>query len=135
MLKSLSHSMLPRICRSTRLFSQASVTLPHPTEAPQSKKRTPTKAFQHSYFVPRNTRGNLPVYTDIRNGGTRYLVTIRNVDGSVATLARDMAKSLFPKDSEDASRLNIEVVRATGLIISGGRWRNQVVEWLRQKGF
>lgn len=37
---------------------------------------------QYSYFVPRNTRGNLPVYTDVRNGGTRYLVMIRNVDGN-----------------------------------------------------
>jgi hypothetical protein len=37
----------------------------------------------HPYFVPRNTRGNLPVYTDVRNGGTRYLVLVRNVDGNV----------------------------------------------------
>jgi Mitochondrial large subunit ribosomal protein (Img2) len=42
----------------------------------------PSLSAVHSpYFVPRNTRGNLPVYTDIRNGGTRYLVLVRNVDG------------------------------------------------------
>ena len=34
-----------------------------------------------SYFVPRNANGNLPVYSDIRNNGTRYLVLIRGVDG------------------------------------------------------
>jgi Mitochondrial large subunit ribosomal protein (Img2) len=41
-----------------------------------------TVPLPYSYFVPRNTRGNLPVYTDIRNGGTRYLVLVRNVDGN-----------------------------------------------------
>jgi large subunit ribosomal protein L49 len=35
------------------------------------------------YYVPRNSRGSLPVYTDIRNGGTRRLVLIRNVQGNV----------------------------------------------------
>ncbi|KAG6817092.1 hypothetical protein H0H87_012860 [Tephrocybe sp. NHM501043] len=42
---------------------------------------SPAKSFRYPYFVPRNTRGNLPVYTDVRNGGTRYLVLVRNIDG------------------------------------------------------
>ena len=37
---------------------------------------------QHPYFVPRNTRGSLPVYTDIRNSN-KYLTLIRNVEGNV----------------------------------------------------
>ena len=36
-----------------------------------------------TYFVPRNSRGSLPVYSDIRNGGTRYLISVRNVDGNI----------------------------------------------------
>ena len=44
----------------------------------------PKKTVTHSYFVPRNTKGNLPVYTDVRNAGGRYLVLIRNVEGNVA---------------------------------------------------
>ncbi|KAH9001497.1 hypothetical protein EDB92DRAFT_1827022 [Lactarius akahatsu] len=35
------------------------------------------------YFVPRNTRGSLPVYSDVRNGGTRYLISVRNVEGNI----------------------------------------------------
>lgn len=35
------------------------------------------------YRVRRNSHGSVPVYTDIRNGGTRYLVQIRNVEGNV----------------------------------------------------
>ena len=41
-----------------------------------------TVSRSYPYFVPRNSNGNLPVYSDIRNGGTRLQVSIRNVDGS-----------------------------------------------------
>lgn len=40
------------------------------------------RPVQYPYFVARNTRGNLPVYSDIRNAGLRYLIHIRNIDGS-----------------------------------------------------
>ncbi|KAG2352558.1 hypothetical protein BDR07DRAFT_1313275, partial [Suillus spraguei] len=30
-----------------------------------------------------NSRGSLPIYTDVRNGGTKYLVTIHNVQGQL----------------------------------------------------
>lgn len=36
------------------------------------------------YHVARNSRGSLPVYSDVRNAGSRYLVYIRNVDGNVS---------------------------------------------------
>ena len=53
-------------------------------DGPADTTPTPTlKHVQRAYFVRRNSNGNLPVYTDIRNGGTRYLVLIRNVEGSV----------------------------------------------------
>ncbi|KAF8894454.1 mitochondrial large subunit ribosomal protein-domain-containing protein [Infundibulicybe gibba] len=89
----------------------------------------------YSYFVPRNTRGNLPVYTDVRNGGTRYQILIRNIDGNANILANDLATSLFEKGSPEASRIKMDIVRSKNLIISGGRWRSHVVEWLKEKGF
>lgn len=58
--------------RSVRYLTQV-------TTHPSAK----TNPVSYPYFVPRNTRGNLPVYTDIRNGGTRYIVLVRNVDGNV----------------------------------------------------
>lgn len=39
---------------------------------------------QYPYFVPRNSLGSLPVYTDIRNGGTRYTVLIKNIQGDLS---------------------------------------------------
>ena len=40
-------------------------------------------APQLPYFISRNSRGSIPVYTDVRNAGTRYLVLIRNIEGNV----------------------------------------------------
>jgi hypothetical protein len=56
------------------------VNPPPPTPCASSSSTTVT----HPYFVPRNTKGNLPVYTDVRNAGGRYLVLIRNVEGNAA---------------------------------------------------
>ena len=60
-----------------------SITLPGIRNLAQVAVSTTPAQQLHPYFIPRNTRGNLPVYTDIRNGGTRYLVLLRNVDGNV----------------------------------------------------
>ncbi|KAK7440190.1 hypothetical protein VKT23_017133 [Stygiomarasmius scandens] len=89
----------------------------------------------YPYFVPRNSNGSLPVYTDIRNAGTRYLVLLRNIDGDANALAKDLSQSLFKSDSPETSKLKINVVRSKHLVISGGRWKNDVLEWLLRKGF
>jgi len=41
-----------------------------------------SEAKKLPYFIPRNTRGNVPVYSDVRNNGTRYLLYLRNVEGN-----------------------------------------------------
>lgn len=35
------------------------------------------------YSVPRNSKGSLPVYSDIRNGGSRYLILLKNIKGDI----------------------------------------------------
>lgn len=40
-----------------------------------------TTFVRHPYFLPRNSRGSLPIYTDVRNNGGRYMILIRNVEG------------------------------------------------------
>lgn len=44
---------------------------------------TAATVVRHPYFIQRNSRGSIPVYTDVRNAGGRYLVLIRNVEGNV----------------------------------------------------
>lgn len=108
-------------------------------------------AKKYPYFVPRNSLGSLPVYTDIRNAGGRHLVLVRNVDGDARVcftppvmiythqyqqiLAQDLSKTLFPEQSTEKDRLKVEIVRSKHLVISGGRWKNRVTEWLVNKGF
>lgn len=87
------------------------------------------------YFVPRNSRGNLPVYTDVRNGGSRYMVLVRNVEGNANMLVKDLQDTLFEKESSEASRMKIELIRSKNLVITGGRWKNNVMAWLTDKGF
>ncbi|THV07894.1 hypothetical protein K435DRAFT_709018 [Dendrothele bispora CBS 962.96] len=89
----------------------------------------------YPYFVPRNSNGSLPVYSDIRNAGTRHLVLLRNIDGDPNALAQDLSQSLFASGTPESSKLKINVVRSKHLIISGGRWKNDVLEWLLRKGF
>ncbi|KAF8797876.1 hypothetical protein BYT27DRAFT_6906483 [Phlegmacium glaucopus] len=125
MLWLLSKDLVPRLARaSTRCLSQTSATLP---STPQKQKP--------AYFVPRNSQGNLPVYTDVRNNGGRYFVLIRNIDGNAEILAKDLENSLFANESKDRARIKIQTVRSKNLIISGGRWKNQVIEWLKERGF
>ncbi|KAI0361959.1 hypothetical protein OH77DRAFT_1369952, partial [Trametes cingulata] len=87
------------------------------------------------YRVRRNTRGSVPVYSDIRNGGTRYLVLVRNVEGNAQALAQDLKKTLFPPGSPEAQRMRVETTPSRHVVLSGGRWKNAVVEWLVKRGF
>ncbi|KAF5387041.1 hypothetical protein D9615_001656 [Tricholomella constricta] len=130
MLTTCQSHLAPTFRHARRCFAHRAVvsaTAPNAAPMPVSVK--------FPYFIPRNTRGNLPVYTDVRNGGSRYLVLVRNVDGNVDRLAKELRTKLFPKDSPEASRLNIEIVRSKNLVITGGRWKNDVVEFLKEKGF
>lgn len=74
------HTMFARCLWGARFFSQAALA----TDTAAQALKTPAGAIKYPFFVPRNSNGNLPVYTDIRNGGTRILVSIRNVDGNAS---------------------------------------------------
>ncbi|KAF9567597.1 hypothetical protein CPC08DRAFT_626815 [Agrocybe pediades] len=126
---------MPQLLRTIpcRAYSELVTATTSPTASTSTSK--PGTKQSRPYFVPRNTRGNLPVYTDVRNAGGRHLTLVRNVEGNVAELAKDLSQTLFEKDSYEASKLKIELSQAKHLVISGGRWKNHVAEWLRAKGF
>jgi large subunit ribosomal protein L49 len=107
---------------------------------------------RHPYFVPRNSRGSLPVYSDVRNGGTRYLISIRNVEGSIkvcdptlavthlsSVLQKALADGLLRDLSNSTSPVPTVVkVRITGsnhLVLSGLRRKQAVLDWLVRHGF
>ena len=82
MLWFLRKDLVSRLAQATniRCLSQTSVIL-STTQKP-------------AYFVPRNSQGNLPVYTDVRNNGARHFVLVRNVDGSAEVDNADSYRSL-----------------------------------------
>jgi large subunit ribosomal protein L49 len=97
------------------------------------------RTTQYPYYIPRNSTGSLPVYTDYKNAGARCMVLIRNVEGDVNALVRDVRQHLInsEKTVSDMSRLEVEVVRSKHLVLHGARPRmkNEVIEWLKSRGF
>ncbi|KAM5539008.1 hypothetical protein V8D89_007231 [Ganoderma adspersum] len=144
MLSSLARPFLAIPPRQARFYSElASATssaavhsAPSDSLPPATPHRPASQALGDlPYLVRRNSKGSIPVYTDIRNGGTKYLVLIRNVEGNVNALADDLASSLFPAGSNEAERMKIHIARQSHVVLSGGRWKNDVIRWLAQKGF
>ncbi|CBQ68171.1 conserved hypothetical protein [Sporisorium reilianum SRZ2] len=84
-----SSSKLRLPSRSNSTTSTASTP---PSTAATETSSGPT-AVRYSYFVPRvgKTLSSLPVYTDVRNGGTRTMTELRKIQGSVADLKTDLA--------------------------------------------
>ncbi|KIJ17198.1 hypothetical protein PAXINDRAFT_167961 [Paxillus involutus ATCC 200175] len=126
--------VLPRSCNA-RAYSQAIQASQHALPTPGQGVMVNSALARHSYFVRRNSRGSLPVYTDIRNGGTRYHVQIRNVEGRVNALAAELKQSLFNGDSPEASRLVVKVQGQRHITLTGGRFKRDVATWLTEKGF
>ncbi|KAJ7913937.1 ribosomal protein L49/IMG2 [Mycena leptocephala] len=88
------------------------------------------------YFVPRNARHHLPVYTDFRSGGAQCFILIKNIQGYTPALAKDLSDTLFHPTDTAASRMRVEQ-HSNRLVIKGGRpdWKDRVVDWLRERGF
>lgn len=79
----------------------------HPVIAQQIVR--PSPQLQFPYALVRNSRGSLPVYSDIRNAGTRYQVQIRNVLGDAnVRFFFSFAPSDFPKNLE-TSELTVHI--------------------------
>ncbi|KAN0128466.1 54S ribosomal protein img2, mitochondrial [Lactarius tabidus] len=87
------------------------------------------------YFVPRNSRGSLPIYSDIRNGGTRYLISVRNVEGNIKALAGDLIRDLSNPISPESNRLKARITRSNHLVLSGLTRKHAVLDWLVSHGF
>ena len=51
------------------------------------------------------------------------------------TLRNDLASSLFEPGSDQTARLKAVIHRQDTIILTGGRWKQNVMDWLQQKGF
>ncbi|KAH9998159.1 hypothetical protein BJV74DRAFT_240300 [Russula compacta] len=87
------------------------------------------------YFVPRNSRGSFPVYSDVRNGGTQYLISIRNVEGNLKALADDLLGDLSDPKSPVPTLIKARITRSNHLVLSGLRRKHAVLDWLVRHGY
>ncbi|KAI8096850.1 ribosomal protein L49/IMG2 [Halteromyces radiatus] len=82
------------------------------------------------YIVSRTSNHSLPVYSDIKNGGTQQLTIIRRIEGDVEALKADLT-SLFP----DAPKSHVKINPTNNHIIIKGLYVNELKQWLANKGF
>ncbi|GAA5937740.1 hypothetical protein JCM3775_002117 [Rhodotorula graminis] len=79
-----------------------------------------------AYFVPRTAHGELPVYTDYKNGGSRVLTIVRKAQGNVEALRSDLAEYLTAPSLTKP---------AQGQVVFVGDWVRETKEWLAARGF
>ncbi|KAI8073287.1 ribosomal protein L49/IMG2 [Gongronella butleri] len=93
-------------------------------------QRCYSTAKQSSYLVSRTTNKGLPVYSDIKNGGTKHLTIIRRVEGDVEALRTELA-AMFPEAPKNHVRIN----PTNNHIVIKGNYVNEIKQWLVAKGF
>lgn len=54
---------------------------------------------------------------------------------SIQALRDDLISSLFQPGSPEAARLKVGIPRSDTLVLTGGRWKHRIMDWLRLKGF
>ncbi|GAB5585220.1 54S ribosomal protein img2 [Umbelopsis nana] len=95
-----------------------------------SKRLYSTEASGPRYIITRtDASGSLPVYLDVKNGGTRSLTIIRRVQGDAEALRQEVA-ALFP----DTSKNFVTVNPINNQVIIKGAYVNDIKQWLAQKG-
>ncbi|ORX54912.1 hypothetical protein DM01DRAFT_1406984 [Hesseltinella vesiculosa] len=96
--------------------------------------RSLSKRFYSSvkptYTISRTSSQGLPVYSDIKNGGTQHLTIIRRIEGDVEALRSEVA-ALFP----DAPKNFVRINPTNNQIVIKGNCVNDIKHWLVTKGF
>ncbi|GAA5873462.1 hypothetical protein JCM16303_001131 [Sporobolomyces ruberrimus] len=128
-LRSISSSSRSSLSTSTSTTPATTQGQSSPTTPIASGSATISGGKSDSkYFIPRSQFGELPVYSDVRNGGTRVLTIIRKVHGDVSELQKDLEQFLHPSTSSFTKP-------QTQQVVIKGDWVREVKEWLATRGF
>ncbi|KAF9419070.1 hypothetical protein BGZ94_009526 [Podila epigama] len=107
--------------RIARSFTTSACSLNAATSA-SSKPALPT-----AYFVERTKAGQLPVYSEYKNAGTRSLTVIRKIQGNATALKTDILTT-YPG-------AEVRVNERSNQVILKGLVMDDVRQWLTAKGF
>lgn len=85
-------------CQSTVIQNStrnARVLFPKLNEISINELVSETEPFgKGQYFVERSSTGNLPVYSDTKGGGNKFVTEIRRIQGDVIQLRNDLQEKL-----------------------------------------
>ncbi|KAF3763252.1 hypothetical protein M406DRAFT_20426, partial [Cryphonectria parasitica EP155] len=82
-----------------------------------------------TYLVERTASKNLPVYDDVRSGGTRKQTLIKKIVGNTQDLKSDIIEELkFKKE-------DVKINPVTGQVVIKGFHHEKVKNWLEARGF
>ncbi|KAG0257333.1 hypothetical protein BGZ95_005275 [Linnemannia exigua] len=115
--------------RTVRTFSTSAASLDaaatSTVTAPAATTKTTT--LPRTYFVERTKAGQLPVYSEFKNAGTRPLTIIRKIQGNATALKTDLLTT-YPG-------AEIRVNERSNQVILKGLVMDDVRQWLTVKGF
>ncbi|KAG0302790.1 hypothetical protein BGZ97_002176 [Linnemannia gamsii] len=121
------------VSRTFRTFSTSAASLDAvanstaTSTAPAVSAATKTTTLPRTYFVERTKAGQLPVYSEFKNAGTRPLTIIRKIQGNATALKTDLLVT-YPNTE-------IRVNERSNQVILKGLVMDDVRQWLTVKGF
>ncbi|KAG0071261.1 mitochondrial large subunit ribosomal protein-domain-containing protein [Linnemannia elongata] len=121
------------VARTIRTFSTSAASLDAAASTSTSAAAAPavsatkTTTLPRTYFVERTKAGQLPVYSEFKNAGTRPLTIIRKIQGNATALKTDLLVT-YPNTE-------IRVNERSNQVILKGLVMDDVRQWLTVKGF
>ncbi|KAG0283332.1 hypothetical protein BGZ96_012296 [Linnemannia gamsii] len=121
------------VSRTFRTFSTSAASLDAAANktatstAPAVSAASKTTTLPRTYFVERTKAGQLPVYSEFKNAGTRPLTIIRKIQGNATALKTDLLVT-YPG-------AEVRVNERSNQVILKGLVMNDVRQWLTVKGF
>ncbi|KAF9390468.1 hypothetical protein CPB97_009178 [Podila verticillata] len=113
--------------RTIRSFTTSACSLNATVSKTASSSSSVTSPLPKAYFVERTKSGQLPVYSEYKNAGTRTLTVIRKIQGNATALKTDILTT-YPG-------AEVRVNERSNQVILKGLVMDDVRQWLTAKGF
>ncbi|KAF9125703.1 hypothetical protein BGW39_007206 [Mortierella sp. 14UC] len=113
--------------RTVRTFSTSAASLDAASTVTATPAAPKTTTLPRTYFVERTKAGQLPVYSEFKNAGSRPLTVIRKIQGNATALKTDLLTT-YPG-------AEIRVNERSNQVILKGLVMDDVRQWLTVKGF
>ncbi|KAI1499065.1 mitochondrial large subunit ribosomal protein-domain-containing protein [Biscogniauxia marginata] len=107
----------------------ANISYSEPVSPPTPSEPEPSPPRQLPYYVGRNSLDNFGVYLKKKRGGNLKLTLLKNGEGNLQALKRDV------KDALQLPEGDVSVNSVTGHIVIRGFKRDEVLNFLHTMGF